>query len=289
MLSLFQAEWLKTTGNRWMVGLLVWLFPVGITVFFLAGAIVTLLIRPGGGALPEADLRWTIQAIAVWQIPAAFPGTLFILGLAANVFAGESAWNTWKNIVPLNRRVHLILVKYLTVGAIIFVAFNLAALGAALGASLLKLASDQSIEPVPDGAVLGQFLGDYLIAMFVGFVSTLVTTAYAALAALFARSILFGVIGGLMLQLLDQGVVALLFILSQVLDQPRIVILHQLTPSYNLGNAGLLLGGGQGFTGFAEYAGTEPNSLGLSLLILGAWLLGLGLLNLFFFLRRDVR
>ena len=127
MVNLFRAEWVKIAGNRWVAGCLVWIFPILAVAFVVLMSVIMALSPAARESFFEAPAQWTEQAVAIWNIPNNPLGRLVLLGFTAVVFAGEYQWQTWKNVVPRNRRSLLILIKFLALGAFIVLAFTLAA------------------------------------------------------------------------------------------------------------------------------------------------------------------
>ena len=126
MRNLFRAEWIKIAGNRWVAGCLIWIFPLGAVAFLvLAGLVLALSSSARAGLRQDDAILWTEQAISMWNFPNNPVGRLILLGFTAVVFAGEYQWQTWKNVVPRNRRAALILIKFLALGVFVVLAFSL--------------------------------------------------------------------------------------------------------------------------------------------------------------------
>ena len=236
MANLFRAEWTKIVGNRWVAGCLVWVFPVGAVAFVLVMGLIMALSSTAREGFFEAPMQWTEQAVAVWSIPNNPLGRLVLLGFTAVVFAGEYQWQTWKNVVPRNRRSLLILFKFLALGAFIVLAFVLMSILWTLGIGLLSQIAGVPYGPSLDGEVLADFAGDYALAAALAFTSTLIAAGYAALAGMLTRSILGGVLVGFAVTFLENLSIAGLALIGYLLDIPRIVHLYRLTPGYNLLN-----------------------------------------------------
>lgn len=285
MLNLLRAEWLKTNGNRWTAGLLVWIFPLGALGGFVAmGIFIALGMEPERLGLTQ--LRWTEQMIYPWATPTGFMGQLFLIALAAFVFAGESTWNTWKNIVPRGSRTPLIAAKYITMMAMIFIAFNAMAIIAGIGSNLISVAIGSGIQPAE---IPAEFVRDYALQVTNAMIATLLATSYTAIAAMLTGSILFSVIGGFLLTLLDQAAIVLVLTMTgQILGRPDIIVLHQYFPSYNLANISAWATTGTGYTypTLALYA--EPHRPETSLLILLVWIVGVLSLTITIFRMRDI-
>ncbi len=193
MRNLFRAEWIKIAGNRWVAGCLIWIFPLGALAFLAVAGLVLALSSSARASLRQDEaILWTEQAISMWNFPNNPVGRLILLGFTAVVFAGEYQWQTWKNVVPRNRRAALILVKFLALGAFVVLAFSLMSALWTAGWAVLTRIADVSYGPRVTWAVLRDFGEDYALAAGLAFTSTVIAAGYAALAAMVTRSILGG-------------------------------------------------------------------------------------------------
>ena len=293
MRDLFRAEWLKIAGNRWVAGCLIWIFPmVAFGAVVVLGLILSLSSGARNGIREDNNPLWTDNAISVWNVPNNPLGRLVLLGFTAVVFAGEYQWQTWKNVVPRNRRVPLIVVKFLALGVFVVVAFLLMSLIWTLGWWLLCQIAGIPYGPKITGDVLSDFAGDYTLAMGLAFTSTLIAAGYAALAAMLTRSILGGVLVGFALTLAENASIVGLLVIGYFLDIPRIVHLYQFTPAYNLLNVAswindqVALNMNVDVEGKASYIFSD--SLTFSVLVLAAWVFGLVALTAYLFRRQDI-
>ncbi len=139
--------------------------------------------------------------------------------------------------------------------------------------------------------MIRDFLGDYALQAATAFTATVIAAGYAALAAMITRSVLGSVVAGLMtVFVFELGSFAALALLGMLLGRPELIALYQLTPGYNLGNITSLINEGVPFTfgtqAMTRYAG--PNSLGLSIFILAAWVVGLVAVTAALFRRQDI-
>jgi ABC-type transport system involved in multi-copper enzyme maturation permease subunit len=288
MLSLLQAELQKINGNRWMTGFTLWIFPMGGLAIF---ALVTLVVVLGAnrGTLGLDDLRWTDQILLALALPTNVFGQVFLVGFCASVFAGESSHNTWKNIIPRQSRMNIILVKFLAVVLMILLALSLTALVTAIGSVLVLAVAGLPIAPSLQDANLGEFFRTYILTVLMALASTFIVASYAMLASLVTRSTFAGVVVGIGIMLFDQILPGLLALVSRILQIDSVVLLHHFTPSYNIANAGQWALTQTGFTFWTEWTkDAVPNSMEQSLLIISIWFVGLMGLSVWVFNRRDV-
>ncbi len=137
------------------------------------------------------------QAIEAWTVPNSLLGRLLILGLTVVVFAGEYQWQTWKNIIPRSRRVPLILVKFLAVSRAgdAGVCADVDHLCRGMGRAGQDRRAARMARRSP-GEVLADFAAEYLRQAWLAFTLTMISANFAALAGMFTRSILGGVLVG---------------------------------------------------------------------------------------------
>ena len=109
----------------------------------------------------------------------------------------------------------------------------------------------------------------------VTFVGTLIVAAYAALIAMYSRSIIASLLLSIGVSILEFSTSLLLLLLSQVLERPELVNLIVATPTYNLENVRSWVtdGVGSNFGGFPGFTAVPP--MWGSILILLMWLVGL--------------
>jgi len=293
MRNLFRAEWIKIAGNRWAAGCLVWIFPMlAIGFVIVVAVILSLSSAARHGFQNDKPAQWTEQAIGVWNIPNNPVGRLILLGFTAVVFAGEYQWNTWKNIVPRNRRVMLIVIKFIALGVFVVLAFLLMSILWTLGYGLLTRIAGASYGPKISEKVLSNFAGDYALAASLAFTSTLIAAGYAALAGLFTRSILGGVLVGFVATFVENLSILGLVIVGYFLDIPRIVHLYRLTPGYNLANVASWINDHRAANMKVEVSSKISymfsDSLVFSVIVLAAWIIGLIALTAFLFRRQDI-
>lgn len=292
MINLFRAEWVKIAGNRWVAGCLVWIFPVGALAFMLVVGMIMALSSTAREQFFDAPAQWTEQAVAVWNIPNNPLGRLVLLGFTAVVFAGEYQWQTWKNVVPRNRRALLILIKFLALGAFIVTAFVLMSILWTVGTGVLSRIAGMPYGPTLTGDVLADFAGDYALAAALAFTSTIIAAGYAALAGMLTRSILGGVLVGFAITFVENLLAPVLALIGLLLDIPRIVHLYRLTPGYNLLNVSSWINSDKAIEWTIQVSDkaryTMTDSLAFSIFVLAAWVVGLVGLTIFLFRRQDI-
>jgi ABC-type transport system involved in multi-copper enzyme maturation permease subunit len=286
MLSLFHAEWQKTVGNRMVVLPMIWVFPMAAAAG-VAIMILSVLISSHARALfgsEELALAWTSLMPEIWRLPNSGLGRMLLVGFAAVVFAGEYQWRTWKSIIPRSHRLALILCKFLAVGVFVVLAFVsvTAILGIGTGMAV-RLAGGTCAKLTPE--VLTDFAGDFALQAALTFISTTIVAGYAALAGMYTRSILGGVMIGLGATTADQFSLVGLSQIGALLRFPRIVELYRLTPAYNLANVTSWISNGS--SGMMPF-GFATDSLTVSLAVLAGWVLGLIVLTAFLFQRQDI-
>lgn len=293
MIDLFRAEWQKVAGNRWVAGCLIWIFPLMAVAFILVAVVVLSLSDTARSSFQgDETLRWTEYTISVWDVPTNPFGRLILLGFTAVIFGGEYQWQTWKNILPHNRRVSLLLIKFVTLGAFVVIAFGLMSIIWGIGWGLLALVADTRYGPALTGAVLSDFAQDYALQAWLAFTATVIAAGYAALAALFTRSILGGVLVGFGLTLLESLFTVVLSLAGWLFDAPRLIYVGRYLPTYNLANVAswakdnLPLAPEFHISKHGTYVFSD--SLEFSLIVLVSWMLSLFALNALLFTRQDI-
>jgi ABC-type transport system involved in multi-copper enzyme maturation permease subunit len=293
MLNLFRAEWVKITGNRWVVGCLIWIFPLAAVAFIIFAAFVFTLSTTARHQFAAETIQWTDQMIGVWAIPNNPLGRLLLIGFTAVMFAGEYQWSTWKNTIPRNQRVALILVKFVTLGILVVVAFTLMSIIMLVGIGFFVLITGGTYGPPITGSeVLTDFAGDYLFQAALAFTSTMIAAGYSALAAMLTRSILGGALVGIGVALIENLLFVGLMLIAYFLDLPQVLQLYRFTPAYNLININeWIINNHASIAEFPYRTGEKvvySNSLPASLSILFWWLVILIGLTIFLFRRQDI-
>ncbi|MBN1201823.1 MAG: hypothetical protein JXJ20_08210 [Anaerolineae bacterium] len=292
MINLFRAEWSKTTGHRWVTSCLLWIFPAGAVGFMIIIGLILALSSSAREEFAADTLLWTDQMTGVWGVPNSPFGRLLLLGFTAVMFAGEYQWHTWKNVIPRNRRAALILVKFVTLGALVVFAFALMSVIIGLGMGLLVKMAGGTYGPALTGEVLGDFASDYTRQAVLAFVSTIIAAGYAALAAMLTRSILGGVLVGVGLTFAESLLVGGLILIAFFLKIPNVLHLYRLTPGYNLLNVNEWIVNNHSLTIELPYGDNQSiilsDNLAFSLLLLAVWVVGLIGLTIVLFRRQDI-
>jgi hypothetical protein len=136
-----------------------------------------------------------------------------------------------------------------------------------------------------DLALLGQEVG---MQVFVTITGTIIVAAYAALIAMYSRSIIASLLLSVGLSIVEFASSLLLLIASQAVQRPNLVNVIVATPTYNLDNVRSWVVNGVGSTlgGFPGFTAVPP--MWISVLILLAWLVGLVWLTAVVFRRQDI-
>lgn len=280
--NLFRAEYLKVTGNRGIAIGLVWIFPLGGGIGMLLSILIMLGLPPqyrGGMNMSEALL-------SPWTVPGSELGRLLMLALTATVFAGEYQWGTWKNLVPRRQRTLLALVKFVAVSALMLVAFTLMSLVLWVSGALMCAVAGT---PYEFGMTFETFVQSFLIQLFLAFTVTLIGAGYAAVAAIFSRAILGGIVIGIGMVIMELVGPALFALLGNFLRVPQLAVVYLYTPGYNINNVTWWLRMNRPMemgSNLSQYA--APHALNTSLFILGVWVVGLISLTVILFRRQDI-
>jgi ABC-type transport system involved in multi-copper enzyme maturation permease subunit len=285
--GLFQAEWQKIAGNRMVMLFMIWIFPAA-AVFGAVMMCVLGMVSSEGRTLfrsgPLVAQLWSQLLLEVWSLPNSWLGRMLLVGFAAFVFVGEYQWHTWKNILPRSRRISLLLTKFLVVDAFVVVALLSASVILSLGMGLASGLAGGIQASLPRG-LLADLAADSVLQAVVALISATIAAGYAALAGMYTRSILggvligFGATGGEQLSLLALGQVA------SWLKDPGILKLYRFTPTYNLANAISWINNG---TSTTMLFGLAADSLCFSLAVLAGWALVLVAMTVFVFQRQDI-
>lgn len=288
-MKLFKAELYKILGNRRATCCMIWIFPAmtTVTILFLLG--VVLLSETARQDMGEEPILWTAAAVNIWNIPNNPIGRLLLLGFTAVLFGGEYQWNTWKSIVPRNRRVPLILTKFLAIAVFVVFAFVLTSILWSVGQGLVVTVAGHDFGPRISGEVLRQFAEDYGLQMMLTFVGTIIAAGYAALAGIFSRSILGSVIAGFVISLSESLSFIAMALVALLLNWEWVLKLYRFTPTYNLENISTWIHtqGPMGLEGL-EGQTIANDSVAFSVLILGLWVLGLISATAALFQRQDI-
>ena len=296
MLNLLRAEWTKTAGNRWASGFLIWIFPVGMLAFVLITALLVLLVpsmrsEEGVQRMGLYDVRWTDQAISVWEWLNGLMGRIILLAFTSIVFAGEYQWQTWKNIIPRRNRVALILIKFVTVGLFVLFAFTLMSLIYGVGSVIITELAGGTHGPRVSLDVMTTFLRDYVRYAALAFTLTMIAASFSALAGMLMRSILGGVIVGVVATYTEGLSILIFMLIGRLFDLPKIVYLYRVTPSYNVANIKSWLMNGipeaENITFLGDMVDFSDGMV-FSIVLLGVWVCFLIGLTTTLFYRQDI-
>ncbi len=286
MLNLYRAEVRKILGNRWMAGMLVWIWPIGGLALPLVVLILALLIPVKSGPGVMTEFQWTNVAIGTWILPTNLFGRLLFISLAAAAFAGEYQWGTWKTIVPRADRIRLVLAKYLAFASLLVLAFFLASITLTVGIGLIQLVRGLPYPPAVTSDVLQTFGGNYLLQMLLTVINTLIGVAFGATLATLTRSILGGILGGIGFIAGEIGFVAGVTTLSFLFKSGEMAGLSRFTSAMSIANVSSWVQTGQPLPTLFE--GAPTHTMASSFVVLAVWLIGLVALNLWLFQRQDL-
>lgn len=283
--GLFRAEWRKIIGNRLLMGCMVYVWPV-------VGAALVCVLTIAFALTPEArdsykiePFRWVDIALIPWFLLNNPLGRLLIIGFSVTIFAGEYQYRTWKTVLPGNPRWFVMIVKYITMGVFIVVAFVITSIIMVLLVGLMNLAFDATYPPPLNITSIGDFLRNYLLNAGVAFFTTLVIASIGILISIMTRSILIGLIAGMVISIIEfLGIPIMLAIAAALLRQEWIQNLVVIVPSYNADNIVSWINVNEPATYFDE----QPLSLTESVGVLTMWLVGLVGLSIFVFQRQDI-
>lgn len=293
MQSMITAEWQKLLGHRKAISFLVWVYPIVAFVIVLLLSILPPLLFPSVRELANQNGRfWTNDFLAVWEAMSGFPGGTFIrmpfLAFTAIAFAGEYQWGTWKNIVPRQSRTTLILSKFFVLAVLAAVALMLTSFiitgGGWLSAVLYRVPYGPALSEVDVAA----FFQGYVTQAAVTIAGMLIAAAYAALIAMYSRSIMASLLLSVGVGILEIFFALILAIVGTVTNRPSITNWFAVTPTYNLDNIRSWVVDGVGSTGAGLPGFTAVPSLTGSILIVLLWLLVLLGLTAVFFNRQDI-
>ena len=231
----FRAEWRKITGNRWMMGCFMWLLPMAVGIVSLAWVVLVLFSENNRQALVDNPSHWTDSSLFFWAIPNSIIGRLLIVGFTAALFAGEYEWGTWKNLLPRRDRLSLILMKFVTLGVFVVTVFGITSIIWVAGIGLVQLVAGGSYPPALN-EIPASYWSELALQIVVAFISAMIVGAMAALVAMVSRSILFSVIVGIGVVLLEGFVAVALLLLYVVTDVRLFPTLWRFSISYNVDN-----------------------------------------------------
>lgn len=289
MINLFRAEWQKIVGHTKLMISLVWLFPIMTAIVLSIGILISIFSEGFGAYMGES--AWTNDLLGIWRLINAFPGNIFtrlpIIAFMAIVFAGEYEWGTWKNIVPRNQRLNLIIAKLVTLVIIVMLAL--------IATSVITVIF-QYLAHTIEGIYYGQKLTYaavvetariYFFEALLSSISLMIFGAFAAIAAMLTRSVIGSLLLSFGLSLVDLLSIMLFLILGNIFNKPELINLYSFSPSYNLENIRVEL-----FDHYSEMANlpgfTADLSLGSSFSLLVIWIVALMSMAIWLFKRQDI-
>jgi hypothetical protein len=287
--DLFRAEWVKIAGNRWASAFLIGIFPVGAALFVILNILLALLSDNFRLQMQfEGFDPWYVVMVDVWNIVNNVVGRWIIIVFAAFVFAGEYAHGTWKNLVTRRSRVTLILNKFFTLAVFVTSAFVLTSLIAGIGLGIVASILDVDYGLSETGEVLGDFLRDYVVQAFTTLAGTIISASFAALAAMIARNILVASMVGIFFYMLEFAAILIIFGLINWIFEIDLSPVYRLLPSFNLDSITAWVVTGEARIVPVLGSNLEAFSLGVSVLIVVAWVVALVGLTTALFYRQDI-
>ena len=283
MLSAISAESLKLRRHR-ATWLLVWLFPIGVTVIMLIGIAIELLPGVGSPSAAPDTGKWIENAAAFWNAPPHGFTRYLICAIAAIVFGGEYGWNTWKLIVPHRSRTTLLAAKYVMCLVLLYLAFIAAAL---IMMAMTWLEDVVTGDAIPAGITLGALAHAHWAGFLASLAPVMLTIAYTSLAAILTRSTTAALVIGIAITTLE-GIFgtfgpALSFYLPSVVEP-----LYRALPGYHLANLNSWIGGGEAREVLFPSGAVLASGWATSLAVVAAWIAGLVALTLARFNRQDI-
>ncbi len=286
MFDLYRVEVRKILAQRLLAGLVFWIWPIGGLILPLVLLVVVLVTPPDNPHGIKATFEWTAVALGTWTVPTNLIGRLLFVALATTIFSGEYQWGTWKIIVPRADRLRLILAKYLAFASLVLLAFTITSVFLAIGAGLLQAARGMPYGPPLTADTLQGFGAKYVLQAVANMISLLIDVAFAQLIATLTRSLLGGVIGGLLFLTAELGLIAGVTVLSMALNAPVVANLGYFTSSLSVANISSWVLYGEPTPVLVSGMGTS--TVAQSFLILIVWMVGLIGLNLWIFQRQDL-
>ncbi len=297
MFELLRAEWNKAIKNRLPLYFLVWIYAVGLAMLYLLLTFFSLVFdKVEYGVTAFSSGLWTTDVVRTWGMLYRFPynvlGRLLPLAYMAVMVAGEYEWGTWKNIVPRTRRARLVLSKIVILTVLVMLSVLVTSAVTGVGQGLAHWVASRPYGPPMSGAVLRAFARDYCEQMFLGLLSMLLASAFAALSAVVTRSVVGTLLAGFLYSLSEEVWLPLIDLLCGLFDRPELIALYQYTPRYCLENIHAWLVHGHAFTQIVGWGGpitfTAQPGLVLSFLVFVCWIGGLITLAILEFQAQDI-
>lgn len=291
MVNILHAELQKMVGNRWTIGLLLWVFPVGALAFVVGMSLMALLNPASRGN--TSLVTWKEAFLLPWSLVNNPFGLMLLLGFTSVTFAGEYQWGTWKNIVPRQQRSRLIMAKFINLAALILITFTVTSLIFGIGFGILARIADLPYASEATSEIARDFFGDYAQEVSLAFISIIIASVYAALGAIVMRSILGGTMVGIGISLIDALIFSMIYWWANLFDTVLLLHVGRISLFYNIANVKSWIREDQAATtlasAFQTFGEVTPiDSIGFSMLMLAGWLVGGIGLVLYLFQRQDI-
>ena len=282
MLDAVHAEALKMRSHRgtWAM---VWIYPI-LVFAVLIGVIIYRAVAGAGEDAPVSSVAdWIRDTTIFWHAPGSAPGRILVGAFTALVFASEYNWNTWKLIVPVRHRWHLIVAKWLVIIGFVFTALFLTNIIVLIG----ELISSLQGSPIPDGVTFSATVKEHARAAAYALIPTIYAMSFATLVAILTRSVLATVVVSIGLVIIE-GLLGLLglFFYQRAPGFTQFII--EATPPFHIQN----LTDWAFFRTSAEIILSPDFTLGAdwgtSLATVAAWSIAAGAIAMAAFLRQDM-
>ena len=276
MLDAIAAETRKLAGHRKAVWTILAALPVMLAGAFCVYLVWEFVRTDAEIPKPQTAAAWAQETLGVWRLAQGPFGWFLAAGLAAVAVGGEYGWNTLKLVVPHRARTQLLLAKYPVVMAGFAVSFAVFGVVA-----VLTQVVDSAVNgpPVPDGVDVGALIASQGRMWVFALLTTVLVTAYGALASVVTRSTAAG------------AIVTIVLMTAQALFGFRLLLLnpqiYRFSPPYLLDNLGAWLRSGEALSVPVPGGAAIADPWALSLAALAAWIAGLVALAVVVFRRQD--
>lgn len=288
MSPLYRAEMKKITGNRLLTGCTIWIWP--ILTCIAIGILTLIFVFDQDARADYSPAKWTDIALSAWQFLTVPLTRLFLMGFAVTIFAAEYEHRTWKSILPGNSRTKLLLTKYLAMSIFVLRAFTITSILAILGTGIMHLLIGVNYPPTLSTAVLLDFARDLLLNAGLAFISMLIISSLAILIAIQTHSMLFGIMAGMVIVILDFiGFPVILVLAGQLFHAENLYKLITLIPFFHISNISNWINFDEAYRNpiFGDHAPLV--SLWTSCLVVAVYLFGLIAVSILAFRRQDIQ
>lgn len=283
MLNVIAAEAHKLTRHRATWGL-VWIYPIALLVIGTIMLIVAASGNAGGPEQAQSAADWADDAADFWNAPGNTLIRFLIAGYVAVAFAGEYGWNTWKLVVPHSSRWKLIASKFIATTLLVLLGLTL---GAIVFMAIYWLEDVVSADPIPAGVTAGALLSEHASGVLSALPPILLSIAVAAFASVLTGSMVAALIVTIVFVAVEQLVLNLGPLLSAYMPGVMSVLIHIL-PGYHLSNIAQWVSDGEALQVMLINSDPVSLSLGTSVTVVAAWILGLVALTFWRFGRQDI-